>query len=98
MAVNLRPRHIGQELLREDNQEYADVAGNNDHVETESSNGNNSDYSRKESEEFDSDLENESLEARLLQSRARGRPHSKMYGKDGTTVWLTKRSTRTSGM
>ena len=86
MAYNLRPRRIGQDLLRQDNQEYTDIAGNNDDVETESSDNNNSDYLGKESKEFDSDLENASLEARLMQSRARGRPRSKMYGKDGTTT------------
>lgn len=97
MAYNLRSRTIREELLDDEEEEV------NQQSDEEVDNGNNdsgSDYSTSAVEsdsDGDIDMENASLNARLNESRARGRPTSKLYGKD-KFVWDTRVPTRTSGM
>lgn len=88
MADNLRSRLIRDELFHE--------------KELEEQSGSESEYVQEEdssvtSEEDDVDMEDASLNERLLQSRARGRPSTKLKGKNGF-LWDTRCPSRRSGV
>ena len=97
MAYNLRPRTIRQELLddaQESCSEEQDVECHEDETEEVSSRCSN--YSDASSADSDIDMEDASLEQRLLDSRARGRPSSTLRGKNGFK-WRTRAPERRSG-
>lgn len=94
MAYHLRSRPIGKQLKEQDEEcdGFDDVATDDeiDHVSEFSasdSDSSGSDYS---------DAENATLSQRLLESRARGRPSTKLRGKEKKYVWDTRPPQRTS--
>jgi len=102
MACNLRSRTLRQELLDEDRDEsvvenFVDVNVDDD------SHNSDREYSASEcifqsDSEMELELEEASLDQRLLESRARGRPVTKLKGKNGFS-WDTRApSRRTSSM
>jgi len=104
MAYNLRSRTLQQELLDEQRQSREDRVSDNsadEVVENNSDNTNDevsgSEYSVSSASEMEVDLEEEedidlekgSANQRLLQSRVRGRPSTKLKGKNGFS-WDTR--------
>ena len=94
MAYNLRNRPIGKQLQDADEEcdGFDDVVSDNeiDHVSKFSaseSDSSSSDYS---------DIETATLDKRILESRARGRPSTKLRGKDQSYVWDTRAPQRAS--
>jgi len=101
MSYNLRSRSI-IELLRNDDETEEILDENNsemeDHVSEESEEYDiDSDGNEYSEDEMECELENASLAQRLMNSRARGRPITKLKGKNGF-VWDTKIPARQSGM
>jgi len=95
MAYNLQNRSIQLQMIDEESNGFDDVASwdEEDHV---------SEYSEDQSESADEEiseenLQNASLQKRLLQSRARGRPQTKLRGKDKNYVWSTRVPAREAG-
>lgn len=82
-----------QQLLTEDEDVFGGSASEseNDHVSEQS------DEEYEDESEMDSDLENASLNQRLLQSKGRGRPVNRLRGKHGF-VWSTNVPSRQSSM
>ncbi|KAL3283104.1 hypothetical protein HHI36_006263 [Cryptolaemus montrouzieri] len=93
MAYNLRRRTIRQELLDETSEVFFEDEEAQENEESESGEvcGHESEYSdaTDASSGSDEDMENATLDKRLLESRARGRPSSTAKGKDGFK-WKTK--------
>lgn len=97
MSYKLRSRRIREELLVEDQDD--DEVTVQSESEPSSNEEGSSFYTSEEDpiEEEDVDMEDASLHQRLLGSRARGRPTSKLKGKNGF-VWNTRFPSRRSGM
>ena len=91
MLYNLRRRPLRDKLLDESSDFGSE---NNESGDCESS--EHSFYSDDSSTDSDEEMENVSLEQRLLKSGSRGRPVSKLRGKDGF-VWNAKSPKRRSG-
>ena len=87
MAYNLRPRRICEELLEDDADTNVDVLSENE-CEFSSANDSSSDSSNTD-EINDSDFENATLDKRILESRFRGRPSTKLRGKNNF-LWDTR--------
>lgn len=104
MSYNLRSRTLAEALRAQEESEDEDgFDGEGSEIEDNiSSGGEESDYQNDTDPESDSDvemasdLEDTSLEQRLLNSRARGRPTSKLRGKNGFE-WSTNLRERVSG-
>lgn len=96
MSYNLRPRTIASALMHENN-DCGDIV--DDGSESEDHVSNESEYTNTESENDDtdandnmqSDWENASLDQRLLESRARGRPTSYLRGSLDVKPFLERR-------
>jgi len=92
MAYNLRSRPMSEELLEEDENREEFVEQNNDeHFLSEEE---SSAYSSRSDD--DVEMEDVSLNARLQISRSRGRPSTKLRGKNNF-LWNTTFSFRRSG-
>ncbi|XP_056643529.1 uncharacterized protein LOC130449612 [Diorhabda sublineata] len=99
MAYNLRRRTIRQELLDEmqevpSEDEEAQGSGESEN-EGVSEHESEYSYATDASSELDSDMEDATLDKRLLEARARGRPTSTLKGKDGFK-WNTRAPERRS--
>lgn len=93
MAYNLRSRRIRDELLDEIQVEEQSESESEQRDDDDDYSGSSSD----DEVEGDIDMEDASFNQRLLQSRARGRPCTKLKGKDGFT-WDTRCPSRLSGV
>ncbi|CAB0042451.1 unnamed protein product [Trichogramma brassicae] len=91
MAYNLRPRKIIDELLENDYSDEEIIEKSSD----ASSTSGNEDSSSNE-DDSDVEMEDVSLNQRLNESRARGRPITKLKGKNGF-CWDNTFSSRRSG-
>lgn len=92
MPYNLRPRSFQRELV-EDVEINDPIGGDSSDIEDHVSEySESSDFSMDEN---DSDLENVTLNERIVQSRARGRPATVLRGVDGYK-WKTQKPTRES--
>ena len=100
MAYNLRGRTIRQELVDETQEvpSQDEEAQESEGSESGVVSGHESEYSdaTDASSELDMDMEDATLDKRLLESRARGRPSSTLKGKDGFK-WKTRAPERRSG-
>lgn len=94
MAYSLRPRSMRNQLL-ENPESDEEVVEQSDEIFSSSDNEGISCSSEAEDNE-DVEMENPCLNARANQSRARGRPVTKLRGKNGF-VWNTTFASRRSG-
>lgn len=94
MAYNLRPRCIRDELLQNAESDEEIVEQSDAVISSSDSEGFSCASAAEETDE-DIEMEDVSLNERLNQSRARGRPATKLRGKNGF-VWNTTFSTRRS--
>lgn len=94
MAYNLRPRRIIEELLENEGSDEEITEQCDDAVDSDDSEGFSPSSASEES--CDIEMEDVSLSQRLNESRARGRPNTKLKGKNGFR-WDKRFSTRSSG-
>lgn len=97
MAYNFRARTIRDALLEEIGDNEA-VGGNASESEEEplSEMSEGSEYEVSDSDDA-MEVEDATINKRIVESRARGRPQTKLRGKNGY-VWTQKPRERTSGM
>lgn len=100
MAYNLRPRTFLQELLLENESNPEELLENDDEIQsssdTETDAGSDYENNANVDSESDCEMEDASLNERLLRER-RGRPQTKLKGKNGFT-WSLQVPERRSGM
>lgn len=100
MPYNLRGRSVRQDLLEDNNKECDNeecFGGNPSDEEADHVSEMSAEDSEYEVSSSDEELQNATLDKRILESRARGRPVSKLKGKNGF-VWDMKAPERRSGM